>query len=193
MSTGHDEKQETHKLIELVREVIGRDNQLREEFQVGDKFRFVRDRLQALLDQLEKHMKSNDVTAKVAGGVVEEDEVVVYVYLFNAQGLVLNSWLNMLTPKLFYEYSVNRPAYTEKAYIEALIRSKTNKNQHAYLSVAAKKKDIEHSLTEKKDVVGNPIVKIREGGLQFDRLVAFTHMEMDYTLDGSGQLVKKIH
>lgn len=185
------ERQEKQKLTELVRKAVELDNKLREEFQVGDKFRFVRDRLHALLEQLEKHLEATEVVAKVAGGTLEEDEVVVYVYLFNTQGLVLNSWLNMLTPKLFYEYSVNRPAYTEKNYIEALIRSKTNKNQHAYLSVAAKKKDIQISETEKKDIIGNPIVKIREGGLQFDRLVAFTHMEFDYTLNEEGQLVKK--
>lgn len=191
MSKDKHEREEKQKLVDLVRRAIERDNTLREHFQVGDKFRFVRDRLHALLEQLEKHIQTTTAEAKQQKAGVGEDEVIIYVYLFNAQGATLNSWMNMLTPKLFYEYSVNRPAYSDKKAIESLIRSKANKNQHAYITVPIKKKDIHEMEEQKKDAIGNPVVKVREGAFVFDRMIAFTHNEMDYHLSETGVLVKK--
>ena len=62
----------------------------------------------------------------------------------------------MVSPKVFYEYSVNRPIYAEKQYIETLLRSKSDKFQHAYLTMAVKLGEIVKPNTALKDASGNP-------------------------------------
>ena len=120
---------------------------------------------------------------------VNENDTVVYVYLFNAQGLVLESWVKMLHPAVFYEYSVNRPIYLDKAHVKILISHKTTRSQHAYLSVAIKKTDILQG--EEKDAYGNTVIKVREGSLLAERMVSFTHNETDYVLNKDRLVVKK--
>ena len=51
-----DQKDQEQKVLELVREAVKYDEELRAQYQIGDKFRFVRDRLQDLLTQLEQHL-----------------------------------------------------------------------------------------------------------------------------------------
>jgi type VI protein secretion system component Hcp len=189
MST--DEKKQKQQLVELVRDAVARDNSLREKYQIADKFRFVKDRLQALLDQLEQHLETIEVAEKKAEVSQAHDEVLAFVYLYNSQGITLQTWINMLTPKLFYEYSVNRPIYLDKLHIESLIRSKANRVQHAYLTVAIKHADIINNENAPKDVMGNPVIKVREGSLKFDRLVVLTHNDQEYVLTEQGTLVKK--
>ena len=119
--------------------------------------------------------------------VLAPDEVLIYVYLYNANGLVFRSWQNMLTPKVFYEYSVNRPIYSQKSEIESLLKSKKTLAQHAYLTIAVKASDI----IKPSDHPENPIIKVREGSLHFDKLVTFAHNGQDYTLNINGELIKK--
>lgn len=186
----NDDREQRLQLIELVRGIIQHDGELREKYQIGERFRFVKDRLNALLEQLEKQAQASAPgEKKVAGGGLAEDEVLVFVYLYNAQGILVNTWLKMLTPKLFYEYSVNRPIYADRLGIDTLIRFKTNKVQHGFLTVVVKKQDILNA--DAKDASGNAMVKVREGALKFERLVEFSHNEIDYTLSEEGVLVKK--
>jgi hypothetical protein len=100
----------------------------------------------------------------------------------------------MLAPSVFYEYSVNRPIYADKASVEAFVRSRPNKVQHGYLTVAIKKQDIlppSPGLEPQKDQVGNPLIKIREGSLLFKKMIAFIHQGHEYTLDEAGHMVRK--
>jgi hypothetical protein len=187
-----DENDQRLKLIEMIRDAVARDNALREKYQIGDKFRFVRDRLQALLDQLERHQETKHAEEKKLEVVTAEDEILVYVYLYNTQGAALPTWINMLTPKLFYEYSVNRPIYTNRDHIDSLIRGKANRVQHAFLTVAVKEKDLIKNENPPKDMLGNVITKVREGALKFDRMVSLTHNETDYVLRDQVGLTKKI-
>lgn len=187
------EKDQHTKLLQIVQETIERDVTLRKKYDIDGKFRFVTDLLNKLLEQTQKNIHAPTVTAEKMGHVLAEDEQSVYVYLYNAQGLTLRSWQNMLSPKVFYEYSVNRPIYIDKSSVEALLRAKPNKAQHAYLTVAIKKHDILHTLGSEslKDAFGNPVVKVREGSLLFSKLIAFTHNDIEYELNESGELIKK--
>lgn len=183
-------KDQHEKLIELVRQAIRQDEALRQLHSVGDKFRFVRDRLAGLLQNLEQHPVLSSQSETSSERQIMADEVLVYVYLFNANGTHLSSWQNMLTPKVFYEYSVNRPIYREKSQIEALLRAKSNKLQHAYLSIAVKKSSL-LSQESNPDALGQPTIKVKEGALQFEKLIAFTHNHIDYVVNQEGEIVKK--
>lgn len=192
MSIDRDEKEKKLRLVEIVREAIRRDEALREKYQIGEKFRFVRDRLQVVLEQLEKHIDTMKTEEKKVVEGALSDEVLVFVYLYNTQGLVLQTWFNMVTPKRFYEYSVNRPIYLERAHVESLVRSKSNKSQHAFLTFAAKQVDIVQSEDSPKDVLGNRVVKVRDGALSAEKFISFTHNEQDYVINEQGTLTKKL-
>lgn len=183
-------KEQQLKLLALVKEAIERDQQLRGKYQIGEKFRFVRERLHHLLVKLEQDMDALDQQEKKVIEDIPKDEVIIYVYLFNAHGLDLRSWMKMLTPKIFYEHSVNRPVYLDKSFVEAFIRSKQNKLQHGYLTVGVSDKDIIQRESG-KDSLGHQLAKIKEGTLSFTRLVSFTHNEHVYTVNAEGEIVKK--
>lgn len=183
MSDNDNEK--NAQLLELVKKAILQDNQLREKYEVGEKFRFVRERLNILAQTIEQDLATMVTTTKKIGRELAEGEVPVYVYLFNANGLILRSWLNMMTPRVFYEYSVNRPIYSEKSAIVSFLRLKPNKNQHAYLTIAMNPADI----ISAPDV--NSVVKVKEGSLHFDKLLTFTHNDQDYVLTENGEFIPR--
>lgn len=193
MPTDHEQEQ-LAKLISLVRQALERDEQLRQQYQIGEKFRFVRERLQALLEKIEKETVAQEKKkASTQETTIEADELLVYIHLYNAQGIVLRTWQTMITPKAFFDFSVNRPIYQEKSYIEAFIRSKAKKIQHAYLIVAVKKNQILTSAEEGalKDVLGNPLIKIKEGSLSYKKTISFVHNDQSYVLNEAGDLIKK--
>lgn len=187
------DKEQQEKLIQLVRNAVQRDADLREQYQIGDKFRFVRDQLQALLHQLEGDTASLTVVNEPTEQVLSAEDDLIYVYLFNAQGNDLRSWLTLLTPKVFYEYSINRPIYADKKHIEMLIKSKANKVQHGYLTMAVVRTDIVVATEDNKtnDAMGNPLIKVKEGALRFEKFITLTHNDHEYHLNEEGQLVRK--
>ena len=185
------EKEDLVKLLQLVRETVERDAQLREKFQVENKFRFITDRLKAILGPLEAETALiQEDHQQIGSHILAHDEVPVYVYLYNAKGAILRHWQHMVTENVFYEYSVNRPIYAEKTRIEEVLRSKPEKAQHAYLTVAIKKSDILSS-SSTKDILGNPLLKIREGSLRLQNVISFTHDEQDYVIDEQSNFHKK--
>jgi hypothetical protein len=183
--TNRENDEKSQQLLGLMRKAIDQDQQLREKYEVGDKFRFVRERLNALLKMIEQEAQNNILQAHKGFKDLLPGEIPVYVYLYNANGLVLKSWQNMLTPKVFYEYSVNRPIYAEKSAVENFLRFKTNKNQHAFLTMAI----LPENLLSKPDEHG--LVKIKEGSLNVDKMLSFTHNEQEYILSSDGDLVNK--
>lgn len=183
-------KEQQEQLLSLVKAAVQKDKALRESHQIGERFRFVKDRLQALEAHVEEQLAHLRKVDEKTVSEQADDETIVYVYLFNAQGIILQTWQKMLTPSVFYEYSVNRPIYADKSQIEAYIRSKSNKTQHAYLALHLRKADILPGVV--KDIIGGDLIKVKEGSLKFDRLVAFTYSGLDYVLNASGELIKKV-
>jgi hypothetical protein len=190
----NDHKEQRKKLLTLVKSSLSQDIEFREKYKIGDKFRFVRDRLTALVDRVEENLKALEVESEKVVNHMAEDEVIVYVYLYNAQGLDFNTWNKMLNPSVFYEYSVNRPIYTEKADIEAFIRSRAQKNQHGFLSVIIKKESILGVGAPEaiKDAIGGVLIRVKEGSLSFKRLQTFTHNGVEYEVLDNGEIRKKL-
>ena len=179
------------KIRNLVSQAVESDVALRAEHQIGDKFRFIRDRLSALKKYVDDSLQSIKVETEQKKVELAEDEMFVYVYLFNAQGIILETWHKMLNPDVFYEYSVNRPIYGDIEHIKSFMRSRSNKAQHAYLTVAIKKEHVLKNIEPAKDAVGNPVVKVKEGALSLSGLHAFTHNDQNYWVNAEGRLVKK--
>jgi hypothetical protein len=184
-----DEQDRNLILLKLVQDAVQEDNALREKHHMGEKFKFIRDRLHALQEDIASRV--NELKEQVArkSSTLQEDEVLVYVYLYNAQGIQIQTWNKMVSEAVFYEYSINRPIYSEKSMIEGYIKRKPNRPAHGYLTVAVKKSDILPG--DSKDMYDQPLIKIREGGLHINKLVSFTHNEIPYILNDRGTLIKK--
>lgn len=180
------------KLLSIVKEAIAKDEALREQFNIGNKFRFVREKLQALHDEVSAALATiqEDIEANQPSAV-QADEVIVYVYIFNAQGVLVPTWRKMLHPSVMYEYSVNRPIYQDQSAIEAVIRSKTDKQQHAYFAIAVKKPSIISFADESpKDALGHALVRVKEGSLVHERILFFKHNDHEYRVTESGEIIK---
>jgi len=191
MSNGDKEFKE--KLHKLMLDAVQLDKELREKYQIGDKFRFVRDRLENLRLHVEDELKQLHQAIESKVDRLVEDETLVHVYIFNAHGLSFHTWQKMVSASVFYEYSVNRPIYAEKAHVESFIRSKSTKAHHGFISVAIKKMDIiaQPDGAIVKDALGNPLLKIKEGSLIFKKMFSFTHQDHEYIVNEAGHLVKK--
>lgn len=186
-----DSRELKEKLLQLINEAVDQDVKLRTDLQIGDKFRFIRESLQALKLQVDEAMQAIKVEVDENKDVLAEDEQLVYVYLFNAHGIDLQSWIKMLHHSVYYEHSVNRPIYAAKEHIEAVIRNKANRIQHGYLTMAIKKAGILKQGDEAtKDSFGNPVLKIKEGSLSAERLISLTHNGHCYVLNENGALEK---
>lgn len=179
-------------LLKLVRDAMTQDQALREQFQIGDKFRFIRDRLHTVFERMEENLSHIHKEEVAQEALVAEDEMVIFVHLFNAQGIVLKTWQKLLNPAVFYEFSVNRPIYTEKTFVETLIKNKPNKVQHAYVAIVVKKTDVITAADGAVDAFGHPIVKVREGSIRAEKFVAFHHNDHIYRLTAEGELEKKL-
>lgn len=187
-----DNKELKDKLLSFVRNALQQDADLRGKFQIGDKFRFIRDRLSALQTRVKETFAQAQQETVQKRNQPAEDEVLVYVYLFNAQGLSLQTWRKMVHPSVFYEHSVNRPVYMDKTQIETMIRGKSNPVLHGYLTVAVKKSDVIPKRDDSaKDSLGNPLIKIREGSLSSGGLMSFTHNGNVYDVNEEGELVMR--
>ena len=107
-------QEQKEKLLQLIREAVQQDTELRGKFQIGDKFRFIRDRLNALLATLEESLAEIQQKSEKKVETITGHETLVYVYLYNAQGIVMQTWQKMLNAAVLYEYSVNRPIYSDR-------------------------------------------------------------------------------
>jgi hypothetical protein len=177
----NDQANIEQKVLSLVRDAVRYDQQLRTKYDIGHKFRFISERLTSLLSSVEESMPKASAEETEQARELLSDEILVYVHLFNVHGLQMATWNNMLTPHVFYEYSVNRPIYTEQNLVESLVKNKANKMQHGYLIVPIKRSDIVSS-DGLKDSLGHPVVRIKEGSLKFERLVSFVHNGQEYFL-----------
>ncbi len=188
-----DSKELKEKLMKIVNEAVNKDAELRAQLQIGEKFKFIRDRLAALKQHVEAALQTIQLDTDQEQLVVDEDEQLVYVYLFNAHGIDLQTWIKMLHPSVYYEHSVNRPIYGAKEHVESVIRNKANRTQHGYIEVAVKKAMIlKKDDAGLKDNIGNPLLKIKEGSLKPDRLISFYHNGHYYRMNEDGKLEKII-
>ena len=189
--SNHSNHEKREHLLTIVRNIIKQDQDLRQKYQIGEKFRFIHDRLSGLLSQVEEGIKKIEEERAPKTQVLKEDEVKVYVYLFNAQGVNLKTWEKFIRPNVFYEHSVNRPIYPDQTSIETFLRAKADKNQHGYLVVIINKNDIIPIKEPLKDSLGSPVIKVREGSLKIEKLLSFHVNSVDYKLSPAGTLEKQ--
>ena len=187
------EKKRNREIIELVRQAIADDKQRRQQFKVGDKYSFISENLNSILRNLEANLDVSEQAEAVQlppwHRELADNERVVYIYLYNAQGKNPKVWQQLLSRKSMNEYSFSRPIYTKREHVEKILKSRDHCANHAFISVVVKKNHIIDSpLT---DNFGNPRVRLLEGSLDADNIVEFVHREREYYRDSRARLLLK--
>lgn len=182
------------ELLKELGNIVEIEQDLRERCGVGVRFKVIREQLQNILQKYTKKIGQSQrfgKDLKEKPDVLLQDEMLVYVYLFNAQGAILKNWENLLLPKALIDHSVNRPIYVDRQDIEEMLRAKQNKTQHAYLIIAIKKQNVLQTEQNKelKDQYGFPLLRIKQGALDMAKIKKFIHNEHEYKVTDKGALV----
>ena len=176
-----------NKLYALIKEAVEFEKKCREENNVGVRFSVIVNQLNELeqICQQEIILLTGEYSSKVNknyGDNIAADEMPIFIYLFNSQGANIKTWRPQLTFKALIDHSINRPIYTNKQYVDELIRGKENSAQHAYVRAILKKSDILMSEEESilKDKQGHPIIRIKQGALKPHSILEFYHNDKVY-------------
>lgn len=120
-----------------------------------------------------------------------ENEVEVYISLFQSEGLNINKWAMQL--RSLERYIVGRPIYQNATDIAKRIRLRSAAGNEAYVSVIIKKLDIQPSVDPfappLKDQFDHPLLMIKDIALRKGRITGFYHQSIRYHFV-DGQLIK---
>ena len=187
-----DDKEKARELYREVETLINEEKTLRKTLGIGDRYKAISSRLEALLKYVHQavSLPQQETVLERASPVLSEGQQYVFVHLFNNKGKVLSRWEAMLSPRQLAEYSVNRPIYAEQKQVEAYIRSRPNDDEHAFLMIKIEQSDVLHGdeSTNNYDSLGYPLVKLKEGSLKEQGLIYFFHKASCYILS-RGHLV----
>lgn len=181
-----DEKEKKRNLYRVLESLVNKDKERRREFDVGDRYKAISSRLEALLQYVRQavSLPTQEATLDRASPVLSESQQYVFVHLFNTKGKILSRWEAMLSPRQLAEYSVNRPVYAEQKQVEAYIRSRPNDDEHAFLMMKIEQSDVLRGdeSTNNYDLLGHPLLKLKEGALKEQGLIYFFHKGGRYIL-----------
>ena len=197
MASYDDDRRVYEKLRHLFSEALIEEQALRDKFGAGNQLDIIPKKLQGILQEVEDNLAkiiqlSEQQQTRSQG--LAEDDTIVYVYLFNGHGKELSSWGAMMTKDALFGYSVNRPIYHEKKYIAKLLESRTPLENNGALAVVVKNTEILTQLEKAfaMDLFEQPLVKVKEGALKFDRIQYFFHKGIEYTVGERGKLTVRV-
>lgn len=181
------------QLLEELDNIVNIEKELRQHCGIGSRFKVIKTQLQNILQKYTKRIQQLqrvDQDVDKDTDVLGQDEVLVYVYLFNTKGAVLKNWENLLLPRALIDHSVNRPIYTKRQHIEEVLRTKPNKEQHAYLEIAIKKDNILHSAQNDalRDQQDFSLLRIKQGALETSKIKKFVHNDREHKVSNEGKI-----
>jgi hypothetical protein len=177
------------KLRHYLEGLVKKEEALRKKYGIGDQYSVVANQFKKMLAYVDENL---DLSQEKLGeliqraDVLEVDQQFVYVHLFHANGKQINRWANVLSPRNLVEYSVNRPIYENEEQVKAYIRSRPQVDEHAYIVVKINKSDVLPK--QQLDILGQPLLKLKERSLQSDNLLKFVYKNESYQLF-DGQLL----
>jgi len=113
----------------------------------------------------------------------------IFIALYSSDGTKLQSWERILInlPKQM----ISRPIYAEEADVKAILRTKENKNNEAYVSMYINQNDILQLPPDKipMDKLGKPLLTLKDKSLTLDNIHQFVSVTGTYQYI-HGRLVK---
>lgn len=138
-------------------------------------------------------MSSNQTqkeTALVNSLVLRSGQQEVFISLYSADGNNIQSWERIIInlPKQM----ISRPIYTQEEHVKALLKTKENKLNEAYVAVSINKTDVIPLPPDKAivDKLGNSLLSLKDNSLDLEHVSRFVHFSGVYQLV-RGRLIKK--
>lgn len=135
------------------------------------------------IDQENKDLK------KLNNDSLESTQQEVFIALYSSQGGNLQSWERIVTS--LPTQSISRAIYANEEDLKAIIKTKENKNNEAYLGIYINKSDILSVVPDKvlMDKLGKPLLSLKNKALILDNITRFVHQSDTYQYR-LGKLVK---
>ncbi len=184
-------------VVDIIDRIVGHINSLtadNAEWEASDFLTSVIRPMVALRDRA-LHLK-NQIEASVPSKIlaprpITEQEVVVYVSIFQSQGGDLKRWALQLG-SLKTAIS-GRPIYANEADVCALVKHKESALSEAYLCIAVDKKDIltQDARFYRQDHLGHRLLILKQTAIKEDNILEFVHNKKRY-LHESGRLIEQM-
>ena len=134
------------------------------------------------------HLQVKAMEKSVAVQTASDNEMEVYISLFQSDGYNINKWAMQL--RSLDRYVVGRPIYASEADIEKRIRLRNAGINEAYVVVIVKKSDVQSDqfAAPLKDQFDHQLILLKEVALKNGRIIAFIHQGRRYHF-ADGQLI----
>ena len=111
---------------------------------------------------------------------LEDDEMLVYISIFQSEGHNLRKWALQLSS--LRSYLLGRPIYEKEADVAKMIRQKLVQTSEAYVVVAVKNNEIQNFSyqAERIDRFGNPLLTLKDTAVKSDNIFEFVHQNQRY-------------
>ena len=113
----------------------------------------------------------------------------IYVSLYSAAGTAMNTW-----ERIVYNLAsqvITRPMYSNEQDVRAMVRSKANIFNEAYVSIYVRQSDILSPALDKipHDKLGHELLTLKDKSLKLDNVVQFFHQTGVYHYE-HGRLIR---
>lgn len=155
---------------------------------IGKNLREIRESFSSEIntDGKEKAKVASHLANRVA---LRSGQQEIFIALYSSNGNNLQTWEKILMN--LPRQMISRPIYADEEDVEALIRTKVNKNNEAYVSMYISQTDILSLPVDKisMDKLGKPLLTLKDKSLSLDNIHYFVHRTGTYNFR-QGKLVK---
>lgn len=156
---------------------------------IGKNLREIREEVLSKIDpDVQERANANLHQAKQLA--LRKDQIKVYILLYSADGANMRSWEWILTN--LPRQMISRPIYAEEDDARAIIKTKENKINEAYVAVYIEQNDILPISVDRLpvDKLGKHMLVLKDGTLNLDNVDYFVHQSGTYRY-ARGRLVKE--
>lgn len=141
--------------------------------------------------QLKNEATMNVGDQQIALRPLEDDEMLVYISIFQSAGDNLRKWELQLSS--IRSHLLGRPVYEQEENVEKVLRQKLVKTSEAYITVVVKKADIQSFAyqAERVDRLGNPLLTLKNSAVKPENIFEFVHQGKRYFFR-NGKLIPQV-
>lgn len=156
---------------------------------IGKNLKELRDNFANQLGSNQDLAKSTREALPAKRNLQETGQQEIFIALYSSEGSNLQSWERILAnlPRQI----VSRPIYDNEEGVKALIKSKENKVNEAYVAAYIAQADILSIPQDKRplDRFGKPLMSLKDRSLSLDNIIRFVHISGNYQYT-KGRLIK---
>ncbi len=160
---------------------------------IGSKLKTVRDYFKSTFSNIatlsDDSLTPAQLAARLGAHAAAENQIEVFISLYCAAGRDVGAWEKLINT--MGKQIVTRPILQQEEDVRALIRSKLNQLNEAYIAVRIQKTDLVNPVggVPQKDALGHTLLTVKEGCVSLHHITRFLHISGEYRLE-RGKLVR---